>query len=107
MIDKPTRITKSSCSLIDVILISYQNLVKSIIGVLDLNLKAPKKTPNYITTRSFKNYRAEQFSIDIAHIPWDIVDFIESVEGKLDAFNDLFLTCLDNHAPITTIKSKA
>ena len=105
MIDKPTRITKSSCSLIDV-MISYQNLVKSI-GVLDLNLKEPKKTPNYITTRSFKNYRAEQFSIDIAHIPWDIVDFIESVEGKLDAFNDLFLTCLDNHAPITTVKSKA
>ena len=69
-------------------------------------MKAPKQTPNYINTRSFKNYRAEQFSIDIAHIPWDTVDLMESVDGKLDAFNDLFLTCLDNHAPIKTVKLK-
>ena len=96
---------------------SNQNLVNSS-GVLDLaindhylvhvvlNMKAPKQTPNYINTRSFKNYRAEQFSIDIAHIPWDTVDLMESVDGKLDAFNDLFLTCLDNHAPIKTVKLK-
>ena len=69
-------------------------------------MKAPKQTPYYINTRSFKNYRAEQFSIDIAHIPWGTVDLMESVDGKLDAFNDLFLTCLDNHAPIKTVKLK-
>ena len=96
---------------------SHQNLVKSS-GVLDLtisdhylvyvvlNIKAPKRTPNYINTRSFKKYRAEQFSNDIAHIPWDTVDLMASVDGKLDAFNDLFLTCLDNHAPIRTVKLK-
>ena len=96
---------------------SNQNLVISS-GVVDLtisdhylvyvvlNIKAPKQTPNYINTRSFKNYRAGQFSNDIAHIPWDTVDLMESVDGKLDAFNDLFLTCLDNHAPIKTVKLK-
>lgn len=68
---------------------------------------ALKKTPNYITTRSFKNYRAEQFSNDIAHIPWNTVGCVmESVDGKVNAFNDLFLTCLDNHAPIKTVKLK-
>ena len=68
---------------------------------------ALRKTPNYITTRSFKNYRAEQFSNDIAHIPWNTVGCVmESVDGKVNAFNDLFLTCLDNHAPIKTVKLK-
>lgn len=68
---------------------------------------ALRKTPNYIATRSFKNYRAEQFSNDIAHIPWNTVGcVIESVDGKVNAFNDLFLTCLDNHAPIKTVKLK-
>ena len=69
-----------------------------------LNLKAPKQTPNHINTRSFKNYRAEQFSNDIAHIPWDTVDLMQSADGKLDAFNDLFLTCLSNHELSKTVK---
>ena len=69
-------------------------------------MKAPKQTPNYINTRSFKNYRAQRFSNDIAYIPWDTVDIMESVDGKLDAFHDLFMTCLDNHAPIKTVKLK-
>ena len=96
---------------------SNQNLVKSS-GVIDLtisdhylvyvvlNLKVPKQTPNYINTRRFKNYRAEQFCNNIAHITWDAVDLMESVDGKLDVFNDLFLTCLDNHAPMKTVKLK-
>ena len=29
---------------------------------------------------------------------------MESVDEKLDAFNDLFLPGLDNHAPIKTVK---
>ncbi|CAH3196363.1 unnamed protein product, partial [Porites evermanni] len=54
-----------------------------------------------------KNYRGEQFSNDIAHIPWNTVGCVmESVDGKVNAFNDLFLTCLDNHAPIKTVKLK-
>ena len=31
---------------------------------------------------------------------------MESLDGKVNAFNDLFLTCLDNHAPIKTVKLK-
>ena len=29
-----------------------------------------------------------------------------SVDDRVDAFNDLFLICLDNHAPIKTLKLK-
>ena len=70
-----------------------------------LDLKAPKPNPKFITTRSFKNYIADQFASDMALIPWDIVNLMdESVDEKVDAFNDLFLTCLNSHAPIKTVK---
>jgi len=31
---------------------------------------------------------------------------MDSVDEKLDAFNDLFLTCLNAHAPVKTVKPK-
>ena len=31
---------------------------------------------------------------------------MDSVDDRVDVFNDLFLTCLDNHAPIKTLKLK-
>ena len=117
LIEKPTRVTKNSCSLLDVILVCNPDSVQSG-DVLDLtisdhylvfavlNLRAPKQATNYITTRSFRKYNADQFANDIAHIPWDTIDLMNSVDEKLDAFNDLFLTCLNAHAPVKTVKLK-
>ena len=116
LIDKPTRVTENSRSLLDVILVSDPVLVKSS-GVLEItisdhflvyvviNLRSPKQAPTYIVTRTFRNYKADQFANDIAHIPWDTMNLIdESVDNSLDAFNDLLLACLDDHAPIKTVK---
>ena len=117
LIEKRTRVTKNSCSLLDVILVSNPDSVQSG-DVLDLtisdhylvfavlNLRAPKQATNYITTRSFRKYNADQFANDIAHIPWETIDLMNSVDEKLDAFNDLFLTCLNAHAPVKTVKLK-
>ena len=55
-----------------------------------LNLRAPKQDTNYITTRSFRKYNTDQIANDIAHIPWDTTDLMDSADEKLDAFNDLF-----------------
>ena len=116
LIDKPTRGTENSRSLLDVILVSDPVLVKSS-GVLEIiisdhflvhvviNLRSPKQAPTYIVTRSFRNYKADQFANDIAHIPWETMNLIdESVDNSLDAFNDLLLACLDDHAPIKAVK---
>ena len=53
-----------------------------------LNLRAPIQATNYITTRSLRKYNADQFANDIAHIPCDTIDLMDSVDEKLDAFND-------------------
>ena len=108
--------TESSRSLLDIILVSDPVLVKSS-GVVEItisdhylvhvviNLWPPKQAPTYIVTRSFRNYKAGQFANDIANMPWDTMNLInESVDNSLDAFNDLPLACLDDHAPIKTVK---
>ena len=71
---------------------------------VDIYLKSPKQVPTYVITRSFRNYKADQFAIDIAHVPWDTFNLRDSVDDRLDAFNDLFLACLENHAPVRTVK---
>ena len=48
--------------------------------------------------------KADQFANDIAHIPWDIMNLRDESVDNLDAFNDLLLACLDNYAPIKTMK---
>ena len=62
-IDKPTRVTKSSRTLVDVVIVSKPDKVKAS-GVIDLttsdhylfhvvlNQKTPRQAPNYIITRS-------------------------------------------------------
>ena len=70
----------------------------------DNNLKSPKQAPTYVVTHSFCNYKADQFATDITHIPLDTVNLRNSVDDRLDAFNELFLACLENHAPLRTVK---
>ena len=114
LIDEPTRVTKTTRSLLDVVIVSNQGVVKSS-GVLQLtisdhflvyvklNLKTPRQAPNNMTTPSFRHYKANHFSSDVAHIPWGSVHLKNTAEEQLDAFNDLFVTCLDQHAPIKTL----
>ena len=70
----------TSRSLLDVVMVSNKAIAKASGGLeltisdhylvyVVLGMKVPKPSPTYITTRSFKNYTADQFSSDIAHIP--------------------------------------
>ena len=64
-----------------------------------LDLKRPKPKARSVTTRVFKNYNADQFCSDISHIPWNILHLPDSLDARVDGFNDLFLNCLNDHAP--------
>ena len=67
LIDKPTGVTETSRSLLDIIMVSDPALAK-VSGVLevtisdhflvfvDINLKSPKQAPTYVVTRSFKRF---------------------------------------------------
>ena len=71
-----------------------------------LKLKRPKPPPCYVTLRSYKKYNSELFSIDLASKSDQILPiFTENdVNTKLSMFNDVFLSTLERHAPVMTIK---
>ncbi|CAB3986538.1 Hypothetical predicted protein [Paramuricea clavata] len=112
----PTRVTSSSEALIDVILASNPKQVNEVkvfensisdheIIYAKLQLKPARPKPVYVTTRSFKQYNANNFQSEVAQAPWSVVlDVFDDVEDKLNAFNILFNDLLDEHAPLKTIK---
>ena len=119
--NSPTRVTNTSTSLIDVILLSAPSLVESS-GDLNtsfndhytvyavLTLKHPKTQPIYSTTRSYKYYESTAFLNDFSLY----IDTLYSIHHKNDVneklvtFNDALITTLDiMHAPVKTFKIKS
>ena len=120
IIKEPTRITDTSQSLIDVILVSTEAVVLES-GVLDstisdhfpiyvsTKLKVPKTSPTYITVRSHKNYDPTAFSSDLATKSDRLLSiFTETdVNTKTEVLKDVIQSTLDLHAPIKTIKIRS
>ena len=84
LILSPTRVTDKSATLIDVILTSNADLVKSndvqrtlisdhYLVHCTLNLKLPKDKPVTIIARLYKNFDANEFFDDVSKVPWDTV----------------------------------
>ena len=69
-----------------------------------LRLRKERQKATYITARSFKGYRADQFYNDMSNVPWSLLDIFDDAEDELYAFNSLFNDILDEHASIKTIK---
>ena len=115
LITKPTRVTGTTSSILDVILASDTKQVRNVMVLessisdhdlvyITLKLKKERSKPVYITTRSYKHYKADAFNDDVSKAPWSIVDIFDDVEDKLHVFNSLFSSILDQHAPIKTFK---
>lgn len=120
LIKSPTRITDTTESLLDVILVSSSTLVRrsGVINLpisdhlpvfVELKLKLPKATQQSITTRSHKNYCTSLFTTDLARKANRLLTIFQGneVNTKLDNFNDILQSTLDVHAPVKTIKIKS
>ena len=116
LITKPTRVTETTSSILDVILASDTKQVHNVMVLessisdhdlvyITLKLKKERSKPVYITTRSYKHYKADTFRDDIAKAPWSIVDVFDEVEDKLHVFNLLFSSILDDTLRLKPLKS--
>ena len=116
LISEPTRITDTSNSLLDVILVTDKHLVVEN-GVVNVsisdhslvfctwNLKLPKPSPHYICVRSYKNYNPDLFSLSVSELAlFDKVCDIDDKNLKLAMFDNAFLTNLNTYAPIKSVK---
>ena len=120
LIKEPTRITATTESLLDVILVS-DPLSGCMSGVINdpisdhlpvhvvLKLKSPKISPHYVSVRSYKNYDPENFTFDLASHSDSLLSVFAApdVNSKLGIFNNAFRQVLDAHAPVKTVKIRS
>ena len=114
IINKPTRITLTSKSLIDLIFTNQESRVVSH-GVIDCGIsdhclvyvvrKIAVPTNNrhkYIATRSFKNFNSSFFIQELQSLPWGDIEFLDSPDEMWDVWKQLFTSVANKHAPLKT-----
>ena len=69
---------------------------------ITLKLKKERSKPVYITTRSYKHYKADAFHGDVSKAPWSIVVVFSDVEDKLASHAGVF-----RGARISSLKTPA
>ena len=111
LITKATRKTKTSETLLDLILTSNKKktLVSDVVDTQRsvhllvftiLRSRAPRSRSRKICVRSFKNFNRDKFIQDLQMAPFSIFDVFDEVDDKLYAFEQLYHEILNEHAPL-------
>ena len=105
LIEKPTRITETTKSLIDVIMTTNVNVVTLSDAVacsisdhhlvyVVMALKTPRLKPSYVTIRSYTKYNAKRFCEDLAFVPFHMISMFDDFDDQVETFNALFTDIL-------------
>ena len=118
IVTEPTRITRTSSTLIDLILTSNSENVK-VHGVVDTpgisdhclvfmaySLKKPKFKPKILTRRDFRNFDEEKFVRDMECAPWGNILAVadDDIDNKVTIFENIHREIIDKHAPFRTFR---
>ena len=111
-ITKPTRITKSSATLIDNILLSTNLIGRHNCGILctDIsdhlpclvslnNVNCLKREPLKITTRSMNEQNIKKLKTALEKTNWDQIVVGNTIDEKFTAFHDTLLDQINTHCP--------
>ena len=111
LINEPTRVTRTSASLIDLFLTTKpENISGS--GVIHLGISdhsliyavrkhtLQKARQILREVRDFKNFSENDFIDDISQLPWDMSYQFENPNICWQVWKSLFLEVLDRHAPL-------
>lgn len=113
IIDSPTRITDSTSSLIDLIIVSSEERVIEK-GILDSDLSdhqivfcfikicGKESGPRMVTYRNFKNFNLEAFELDLCNIPWFTIFDLNNIDDKIEFLVNNITYLFDLHAPLVT-----
>ncbi len=113
LIEEPTRITKTSETIIDHVYVSCPERISS--KVLPVTLSdhcallavysnkhshASSDGHKFIQYRDMKNFNEATFLNDLGNVPWSVVETFENPNDALDTWYKLYENVLDDHAPI-------
>lgn len=110
-IDKPTRITSKSSTLLDVIFCNNKDLIKSVdtfscaysdhnFVVAALNITPEKCLESVIESRLINKSKLDQINEQLSVISWKDLDKFEDVNDKFQFFQNLIMKIVDDCAPI-------
>ena len=110
-IDEPTRVTKTSKSLIDVILVNrpehWATSGSLQLGMSDHDLvynvrkhRLPKSRVKVIANRSMKHFNQDAFLADLATTPWDTAFIFDNIDDVWTHWSTLFDVIVEKHAPV-------
>ena len=111
VVTHPTRITKTTKTLIDHLNTSYPQKVTdtgivpcSIISDHDaiytcINVCLPRFQPQFKHIRDMKNFK-ESFVEDFSSLPMPIISCSDDLDEQLETLNSLILECIGRHAPL-------
>ena len=118
LVEKPTRITNLSTTLIDLILVNKpQNALFSNVcdapGVSDhcftyvaYSLKKEKFKPYKVTKRDFKNVDWDRFRNAVEYTPWENILYVGNINNKVTTLENYMNDILDQYAPYKTFTVK-
>ena len=118
IVQKATRTTLTSHTLIDLIVTTRKDLVNSMdvipLGISDHNLiyatlllKNKRPPRNYIKTRDYKRLDEDKFRYDIETAPFHISQVFEDEDDVLWAWQQLFKIICDEHASLKEVRIRS
>ena len=115
-VTKPTRVTRTSRTLIDHIIsnacnrITYCDVLPcETIGDHEgpyacINIRVNRFQVRFKFLRNEKQFNEASFKGDLAALPFNLVYSVDDPNEKLDMFNTLLKSCIDQHAPLRRTK---
>ncbi len=116
MVDKPTRVTDVSSTLIDLVILNSPGRCK-FLGVTDIHnisdhkliyfaysLKLPVFKPKCIKCRNFKKLDKTALESSVRGTPWELAEVPDVLDDKLLVLNNYVKAIFDEHVPIKTIR---
>lgn len=110
LIDEPTRVTATSRTLLDHLLTTNANLIKSFsvdhnhtisdhaIISTELNVIHPVQLPKSIEYRAFNSLIIDDFTVDLLNIDWNYLYRISDINKKKSYFNEKIVGLFNKHA---------
>ena len=118
LVNKPTRITDKSETLIDLILVTAPHNVKvsnvvDIPGISDhcliymaYAISRKKYKPQFITRRDFRNFSEEDFCNDMEKAPWGNIyaPHEDEIDQQVSILENIYTDIIERHAPMRRVK---
>ena len=118
MVTKPTRVTKNSQTLLDVIAVDDKTIIHTTdvtvpigtsdhcVAFADLIYQKPKYKERTVTFRDFSKFNLHYFEKDIQNIDWPSIQVLHNIDDKVDFLSANLIRLYDKHAPFKTVIQK-